>query len=388
MDSARIVEDEENTAVTTAASNDPQSEGVNIGQLWTQLKKMHHQKLRNMPLDALDVLRRGSELNCSVELLETQEKTINTYDQLDKEFTGKIFESLAIRCDCCDQSFEASENPIRDMLDHIRSQEHYDTLVGKLNVEPNYMYNLHKSVGKQALAEEAKKKKGQQQKATKRGRGDDNGEAAEGNSSKKKKIEKHPDVPEDLRPMADWTACYICNISCSSDQIYQMHAAGKRHQKILALSPEHLQNNPSGPYVLNGKPTINLQVGAIKIAVDSTGQPHLVQGNAAGGNSGGDIVDQSIQTQKGMKVNGQQQTQLKGPKGKKGGPAKFGGPRPPMAGPHFGGRPPFMGAPRGGGNAYFVPTGSSGPGMPFRRMPFPPGPPGGGFRHPHAAYGN
>lgn len=47
------------------------------------------------------------------------------------------------------------------------------------------------------------------------------------------------------------------------------HAVGKRHQRILSLAPAHVQALPWGPYLIDGKPTIDTSLGAVKIAIQN-----------------------------------------------------------------------------------------------------------------------
>lgn len=45
------------------------------------------------------------------------------------------------------------------------------------------------------------------------------------------------------------------------------HANGKRHQRILSLAPRHVQELPWGPYLIDGKPTIDTNLGGVKLAI-------------------------------------------------------------------------------------------------------------------------
>lgn len=245
---------------------------------WEKLRKMHPQRLRLLPLDTLHVLQTGRAQGNSVLPMEGQQKKLETIEDLENEqFILKVMQGIEMSCDCCHVSFNGP-NKFRDMLAHIESDEHYNALSRKLSENALYVFELNRAI-RQSIPPPPPQKTQQKPPQPKRPATEGGQDAADsaGQSPKKKKAEKHLDIPEAYRPMAEWLACFVCNITCSSMQIYETHAAGKRHQKILQLSPDQTRSNPVGPYIAEGKPTIDTGLGAVKLAL-ANGQTVLVGG--------------------------------------------------------------------------------------------------------------
>ncbi|OQR71713.1 hypothetical protein BIW11_10828 [Tropilaelaps mercedesae] len=244
---------------------------------WEKVRKMNLYRLRTLPLDMVHVLDEGRKRQLRVVPLEGQQRKIEALENLNNvEFVSKCLEPLELRCDCCAVDFRG-QNKLREMLDHIRTQQHFIKFRARMIEDPLYAYKMNKTsvippqptVPNPANSKKKSKNVPPDHVAAvaqlKRNQhiGAPPGEDAPQASKKR----KHADVPEEYRPMADWLACYVCNITCSSLSIYESHAVGKRHQRILSLAPEHVQALPWGPYLIDGKPTIDTGLGAVKIAV-------------------------------------------------------------------------------------------------------------------------
>jgi len=234
------------------------------------LRTKYRNRLRFLPNDVLHTIEVAEQQGNCVSPLEHQYAKLDQIEGIDNpEFVEKCVGSLCLTCDCCELKFEGS-GKLRDMLNHIYTEEHKNALKSKLYENRLYAFELHK---KNRQPREKKSKNAQKRKVKNGDAGDEADEATGDESPKKKKKKggqqgaEQDGLSDDLKAMQDWVACYVCNTSCSSEQIFREHEKGKRHQKILKISPKNLQNTPYGPYIVNGKPTIDVHAGTVKLAI-------------------------------------------------------------------------------------------------------------------------
>ncbi|XP_022652576.1 uncharacterized protein LOC111268702 isoform X1 [Varroa jacobsoni] len=256
---------------------------------WEKVRKMNLYRLRTLPLDMVHVLEEGRKRRLRVAPLEGQQRKIEAVESLEnQDFVAKCLDPLDLRCDCCEVDF-IGPNKLREMLNHIQTPQHFTIFRTRMLQDPLYAYRMNKTSvippqpNPQNPSNSKKKNKNQpstdqSDAPTGQTKRNQNSVAPTGEDGPKaSKKMKHADVPEEYRPMADWLACYVCNITCSSLSIYESHAVGKRHQRILSLAPQHVQDLPWGPYLIDGKPTIDTTLGAVKISVQA-GQNKRVGG--------------------------------------------------------------------------------------------------------------